>query len=208
MTVQTATAEKTDHRKPAGAAAERRDLTYRQLRIVAGALGDCYRAIAYQGGRKFLEADAPDVDEAITSLKEMIDRLQDQRSRHRRGGVPTPEEYADALARLDRVVTPVQQMALVRHAAAPGGRTTFQRLAVQIGVGEEAVTRAYVRLGKQISDILNYQPDPRGLKKTLQPIATIAEPIDAAAETVEWVLRASLAVALEETAPRRWFSPA
>lgn len=204
MTVQTA--EKTTQRKPAASSAERRDFTYRQLRIVAGSAGGRCRAIAYRGGRRFLESDGSDVEAAIERLKQLIDDLQSERARHRRAGIPTPEEYADALARLDRVVTPVQQAALMRHSAAPAGRATMARLASQIGVDETAVTAAYARLGRLISEITGFEPDVPGLGKKLQAIAVLAEPVDVDAAQIEWVLRASLVVGIEEPGSPQWYS--
>lgn len=179
-------------------AEERREVSYRQLKIVAGIRNDRGVAIAYQGGRKFLESEDEDVATAVSVLKKEIDELHADREASRSGGAPSPEEYADALVRINRFINPVQQSALFKHAGRPEARATFAELARQIGVEAGTVQRAYVRLGRYLGEILNFHPEADGLRKPLQPILVVAEPVGGEGEEQLWQLLPNLAAALEE----------
>lgn len=177
----------------------RRETIHRQLRIVAGVEGERAKAFAYQGGRKFLAAEGQDVDDAIEQLIRSIDAVHERRLALRRDGVPTPDEYADALARLGKHLTPIQETLLARHAALPGGRARLRQLAEQVGIPEEAAQRAYARLGRYLADILDFQPADPQVRKALQPVLVLAEPIGQCDDSPEWVLRASLTVAVQDS---------
>lgn len=181
---------------PRRAPASRHESVYRQLRIVAGSLNSRCVAIAYRGGKKFLQAEAADVSAAISQLKSSIDALHAQREADRGGGVPTPEEYADALLRIDRFINPLQHAAIVRHGGRPGAWASFGELARQLDTEVELIQKGYARLGRYLGEILNYQPELDGLRKPLQPILVIAEPAEDDGE-LAWVLRPNLVAALE-----------
>lgn len=175
---------------------ERSDTVYRQLRILAGAQGGGFKAIAYRGSRKFLEVSALDPDEAVERLKEQIDALHVFRADARGDGVPTAEEYRDALTRLDPVMTPVQHAVLARHGAVPDGIASVGMMAAHLGVSEDAVAKAYSRLGRLIGDILDFHPEHPALRKTELSMLVLAEPVQAEAPEPRWILRESLREAL------------
>jgi len=177
----------------------RREAIYRQLRIVAGTQGERAKAFAYQGGRKFLAADGTDVADAVERLIQSIDAVHEQRVAQRTHGAPSPEEYADALARIGRHLTPIQDAMIARHAGLPEGRARLRHLADQFGITQVAAQRAYARLGRYVADILDYEPTDARLGKAQQPILVLAEPIGEADDELEWALRASLVTAVVDS---------
>jgi hypothetical protein len=187
---------------------ERLDVTYRQLRLVAGVQADRGKAIAYQGSRKFLEAEGSDPPAALDQLKQLIDELHERREAGRHGTAPTAEEYLDALSRINQFINAAQQTALIKHAARPGSRASLPQLADQVGVSLDEMRRAYVKLGRYLGDILSFHPERDDIGKPLQPILVLAEPVgevlaERVGETsrkVEWVLHESLAAAIDSWA--------
>jgi hypothetical protein len=178
------------------------ETTYRQLRIVAGIQKDRCVAIAYRAGKKFLQSEGDDVSSAIANLKAGIDELQSKRETLRPDGVPTAEEYRDALLRIYQFVNPVQQSALFRHAGKPQAWASFAELAKQLDTDPELIQRAYAKIGRYLGNILNYEPDPGDLRKPLQPILVIAEPKEDDGE-LTWILRPNLVAALEAEPVKR-----
>jgi hypothetical protein len=176
---------------------ERQELTYRQLRIVAGWQGGRGRAIAYSAGRRFLDSEGADPADAVEALKRTIDAFHRHYLPTRREGVPSPDEYGLALGRVGAIMTPSQRLLLVRHAARPGGRATFRQLAEAVGEEAGAAERFYARLGRLVGDALDFHPSDPDLRAALQPILVLAEPLSGSPAEREWILRASLAVALE-----------
>jgi hypothetical protein len=174
---------------------ERHESVYRQLRIVAGTLGSRSVAIAYRGGKKFVEAEAGDVPTAISNLKKDIDGIHAQREAKRADGIPTAEEYADALLRVDRFINPMQHAALVRHAARPAAWASFKELARQLDTEVDLIQKGYGRIGRYLADILNYRPQAETVGKALQSIVVIAEPREDDGE-LTWALRPNFVAAL------------
>lgn len=198
--VATATTRKIGRRGASGGA--RIETSHRQLKLVAGVQDGRGRAIAYQGGRKFLEADGPDPAAAVEQLKRLIDEIHEHRETSRDGSAPSTEEYADALIRVDRFINAVQRTALIRHASRPGSRAFLAQMAAQVGVGPEEMQRGYVRLGRYLGDILNFRPEREDLGKLVQPVLVLAEPAKGVSGDLEWVLRESLVAAIHLWAGR------
>jgi len=197
-----ATAARSTRRRGASAS-ERLEENYRQLRLVAGVQAGSGKAFAYQGGRKFLEAEGPTPSAAIDELKRLIDEIHNRRETSRNGSTPTPEEYLDALVRVDRFINPVQQTALIRHAARPDSRASFHQIASAAGVSGEVLQRAYVRLGRYLGDILNFRPERDDVSRPLQPILVLAEAVGEPSPDTEWALRESLVAAVDSWASKR-----
>jgi hypothetical protein len=178
------------------ASSAREQTIYRQLKIVAGIQNDRGAAIAYRSGKKFLEAQGDTAGAALDELMTMIDELHAHREAQRPRGVPSPDEYLDALLRIDRLIDPMQRMALYRHAGRPDFRGSFSDLAHQLGTDPGTLEKAYARLGRYLADVFNFHPQAEGLAKALQPIVIIAEPIGSGGEDIEWRLQPGFLAAL------------
>ncbi len=85
------------------AISDRIEREYRLYRIVAGDLGKVCKAVAYlgMGGAPAIEAvEAASVDEAISSMEDILAARLNSMREQRRDGIPTAVEFREALAAL------------------------------------------------------------------------------------------------------------
>lgn len=138
--------------------------------IKAGVLHDTFLARAFPKPPSMFrhlvaEASGASIDEAIDRLKGKLDGLRAQRRSKRRvdaalpSGVPTSEEYADAL----RSVSPAVRMLHVLHDHALSRRRGLL-LTELVKVGEfssqQDLLQAYAKLGQRIASEIEPDEEP------------------------------------------------
>jgi hypothetical protein len=155
------------------------------------------RAIACRGEVKVIDVKAGTVEEALLLARDELIQREKWFQQQRVNGVPTAEEYIEALQGLHGQIGKHHWLMLKAHYRAPDRKLTARQLARAAGYAEHAVANEkYGRLARLIAEFLNYQPRVRG-DGTPVWTSTIAE--DAGEEDgPEWVwsLRPEVAEAL------------
>ncbi|MFC4172717.1 hypothetical protein ACFOYU_11690 [Microvirga sp. GCM10011540] len=177
----------------------RREFTHGHYRVIAGERKGLNVAIAYLGERRIDQVVADRLEDAVASLIESLDERRRRYAEARIEGIPSAEEYREALERGASALNGARGF-LFWHLRAPDQRTTFGDLSRLAGSHPEDVTGAYLRLGRRLSTILKFRP--AGLDARLKPILTLAEATEAAdPHLIMWTLRPELVAALNNIQP-------
>lgn len=127
-------------------------------RIIAGALENECRAIAYLGPRQMDAASAATVDEAVAAVKDLLDARMAQRRESRVNGVPAASEYREALGNLPANQRSKVLPLLLAHGRMPDGKLAVQELVRRFDFDATEVLTAYRRLGRSFAAYLDFAP--------------------------------------------------
>lgn len=160
---------------------QRIDLHYGLYRIVAGSSADASFAVGYLGSKKIDVETGDSLQMAVDAMKRRLDqRLSNLRAR-RVGGIPTTEEFEEALAALYPKL-PERMAALVAiHSRLPRATVMLKDLSQRSGLDETVILADYVRFARRIGKALQFSPIERGVPRPLGPLLTIGQ-VDVAAK--------------------------
>lgn len=174
---------------------ERIELMHGPYRIIAGALENECRAIAYLGPRQLDTASAATVDEAVTDVKALLDQRMAQRRESRVNGTPSASEYREALASLPATQRSKVLPLLLAHGRMPEGKLAVQELVRRFDFDATEVLTAYRRLGRSLSAYLDFAPKEHDFhaKQAVLAVFAIAEqPAQEAGPALTMALRPEL----------------
>lgn len=197
---------------------KRETIKYRQYDIFLIDKDSGSFAAAYLVRKKLAEANASSQEAVLLQLKHILDERDQSRKKSRVEGVPTAEEFAEALTALESKISDAQWMMLKTHynsqsSMRPGERElTAEGLANAAGYKNwSAGNLHYGRLGRLLGEFLSFTPvetDADG-----QPIWTfvLATNIHFQHKRMGvWKLRKEVSAALEKLAivsPHTAFTP-
>lgn len=184
--------------EPRAPRTRRVELDYQSYRIVAGDRNGVPVALAYSGGAVALTTDGETVDQALESLKQIIDFSIATLLKARGDNPPSADDYRAAMTRLPSQMPDASRKILQIHHALPDHASTLANLATLARCEVSALIADYARLGRQLAKSLHFTPVCKAMPRTILPLLTMAEPqsLDAP-DTSLWVLRPSLADALD-----------
>lgn len=154
---------------------ERRiDIAHHHYRIVGGQGNGSCQAIAYIGKRKIYTTAGETVAAAVESLKVTLDEHLARLRQERVGGVPSACEFREALLALVPELPEKTIGLLVVHSRLPRAVATIGDLSRCSGQDEVMIGAGYARLGRKLSALLNFFPEPNGLDQAFTPVLTFA----------------------------------
>lgn len=179
---------------------ERVETEHKIYKIVAADMRGRSEAFAFAGRRKIDELAASSVAGAVDEMRARLDARLAAFTKRRVDGIPSAEEFADALnvafangqARLEK--------SLSAHRRFRNATATLAETASRSDLSEEQVERDYLRFGRWLSAQLQAVPtEPSNAPEKRQPMAVFASfDMDRRGAPVRLVLRPELVAALNE----------
>ncbi|MFN3535970.1 MAG: hypothetical protein ACK4Y4_00805 [Brevundimonas sp.] len=157
------------------------ETTHGIYRIVAATRGMTAKAVAYAGMRLILQTDGDDEEAATGEALRQLDARTEALRIARVEGVPTAEEYLDALSALAPANARGELMRMLGvHMRLPDAEVTAARLARISSLDEGEVWRTYGRLGRRISAALTLGRERRrsGDRYVVDAFAAVTEQDD------------------------------
>jgi hypothetical protein len=178
----------------------RTDVAFGRYRIIAAESRGRYVAKLFLGRRQVLEREGNSVDSTIMAVKSAIERRDRERLCRRRDGVPTAEEFAEALEYFADEFPKSHLNMLHAHRRAPGRTLTSREIARAGGYKDyEAANLQYGLLGRKIAELLEYRPERRFSDD--HPIWTLTlanGQRDQRSDLWRWTMHDELAKAMDE----------
>jgi hypothetical protein len=157
-------------------ASVRIDIAHHHYRIIAGQREGTCHAIAYLANRKIESLNGETVEAAVDALKGALDERMVRLRRDRVDGVPSAQEFCEALMALDEAgLKPVIAL-LAAHSRRPDAAATVEELARLADKDESTTATVYMRFGRKLGAFLDFVPEVNGYDRTLAPMLTFAVP--------------------------------
>jgi hypothetical protein len=157
-------------------ASVRIDIAHHRYRIIAGQREGTCHAIAYLANRKIESLNGETVESAVDALKGVLDERMVRLRRDRVDGVPSAQEFCEALMALDEAgLKPVITLLAV-HSRRPDAAATMEELARLAGRDESTIATDYMRFGRKLGAFLDFVPEVNGYDRTLAPMLTFTVP--------------------------------
>lgn len=157
------------------------ETTHGFYRIVAATRGLTAKAVAYAGMRRILQTDGDDEEAAIANALGQLDARTESMRSARIEGVPTAEEYLDALSALFPATRAGELTRVLGvHMRLPDAEVAASRLARITSLDEGEIWRIYGRLGRRLSAALALGRERRrsGDRYVVDAFAAVAEQED------------------------------
>lgn len=176
---------------------ERTEFQHERYRIVAGEWQGHFQAIAYLRKRKIdMEASQISLETALAILQQRLDQRLENYKNMRAEGHPSFEEFSEALEALEKDETEL----LKAHTQIPNAAATFTELGKLCGFDPQYIDTSYRRIGRKVSNMLNFSPKISTLTPATSPIASIALPEgQSLAGDINWRLRTEVISTLMRT---------
>jgi hypothetical protein len=157
-------------------ASVRIEFAHHHYRIIAGQREGTCHAIAYLANRKIESLNGETVEAAVDALKGALDERMVRLRRDRVDGVPSAQEFCEALMALDEAgLKPVIAL-LAAHSRRPDAAATVEELARLADKDESTTATVYMRFGRKLGAFLDFVPEVNGYDRTLAPMLTFAVP--------------------------------
>jgi len=157
-------------------ASVRIDIAHHHYRIIAGQREGTCHAIAYLANWKIESLNGETVEAAVDALKGALDERMVRLRRDRVDGVPSAQEFCEALMALDEAgLKPVIAL-LTAHSRRPDAAATVEELARLADRDESTTATVYMRFGRKLGAFLDFVPEVNGYDRTLAPMLTFAVP--------------------------------
>lgn len=155
-------------------ASVRIDIAHHHYRIIAGKREGVCQAIAYLANRKIDSINGETVEAAVDALKGALDERTVRLRRDRVDGVPSAQEFCEALMALDEAGLKPAIALLAVHSRRPDAAATMEDLARLADRDESATAAIYTRFGRKLGAFLDFVPEVNGYDRTLAPMLTFA----------------------------------
>lgn len=141
---------------------------YCNFDLIARCWNDAYRGRIWKNKERIADFEGSDLDEIMQELREIVDRIQDEKRRKRGKKKPAAREIADAIVGIEPKLSRAQKMMLVIHAKAPGQRVSVRAIN-RVGdyAAAEQAFADYAQIARRLCDELAYSPG--GRKKDIYP---------------------------------------
>lgn len=142
------------NKRVAGKVNRKLDETYRKYRLIAGQKGERFAAVAYAGRKPACSTVADDLDEALDTLKQSIDRDYQKRAERLAESDPTQEDFELALDLASARYSAVQRHVVERIGIDGERPVSLQQLQRNSELTDEAVLRALARTAKMVAEVV------------------------------------------------------
>lgn len=152
------------------------DVAHHHYRIIAGQRERVCQAVAYLANRKIHSINGETVEAAVDALKGALDERMVRLRGDRVDGVPSAQEFCEALMALDEAGLKPAIALLAVHSRRPDAAATMEELARLADRDESATETVYARFGRKLGAFLGFVPAVNGYDRTLAPMLTFAVP--------------------------------
>ena len=173
---------------------------YCNFDLIARCWNDEYRGRAWKNKERIADFEGTDLDEIMSELRVIVDRIQGEKRKQRGKKKPTPQEIADAIVAIEPKLSRAQKMMLAIHGKALNQRVNVKAIS-RVGdyASPEGAFADYACVARRVCDELAYAPGSR--RKDVYPGVGLFfnEEITVGSVTTDTVLslRPEIAKALE-----------
>jgi hypothetical protein len=135
---------------------------YCNFDLIARCWNDEYRGRAWKNKQRIADFEGTDLDEIMSELRAIVDRIQNEKRRKRGKKKPGPQEIADAIAAIEPKLSRAQKMMLAIHSKALNQRVTVKAIG-RVGdyASPEGAFADYASVARRVCDELAYTPGSR-----------------------------------------------
>lgn len=175
---------------------ERIDIPYGPFRLVAATYRGVPQAVAFLGRLEKHRVNGDSLEEALADLQLLLEKDKTTRATLRIEGIPTANEYAEAVLGLRNYLSEETKSLVRAHLKMPELTASLSDLARATKCDRDTARRLYSSFGRLLGNALEFHPKVPPASRLERGLAAFCLPIDEAAHEQRWQLRNEVAIAL------------
>lgn len=175
---------------------ERIDIPYGPFRLVAATYKGVPQAVAFLGRLEKHRVNGASLEEALADLQVIVDQDRTTRAHIRADGVPSANEYGEAVLGLRNYLSDETKNLVRAHLRMPDLEASLSDLARTTKLDRDTARRLYSAFGRLLGNALDFHPKVPAAVRLERGLATFCVPIEEVEDEQLWRLRSEVAIPL------------